>query len=88
MPISSTAGRPSICFSVNYVAFLADVAKPVEALWTSFRNPVIVGNPKTGSDADWIFPDLPRAEMEAAEAFDKHRASHEPPDGRKSRPRS
>ena len=56
-------------FSVNYIAFLADIVRPNEPLRAAYDFPLIVGNPKTRNDPEWQFPDLPGAEKEAQEAF-------------------
>ena len=58
-------------FSVNFLKTIADLERPRLATRSGFRRPLIIGNPRAGSDPDWIFPDLPGAENEARFAQEK-----------------
>ena len=52
-------------FSVNFVAFLADLQKGAVPLRSAYTKSLIIGNPRPSIDSEWIFPNLPGAEMEA-----------------------
>jgi len=65
-------GRKTVeMFSVNFVAFIADIAKSDQVWPRAFNNPLIVGNPLSSNDPDWTLPSLPGAEKEAVEAYNQ-----------------
>ena len=52
-------------FSVNFITFVDDLQNGVVPLRSTYKNSLIIGNPRPSKDPEWIFPNLPGAEQEA-----------------------
>ena len=52
-------------FSVNFIAFVDDLQDGVVPSRPTYKNSLIIGNPRPSNDPEWIFPNLPGAEDEA-----------------------